>query len=378
MIYLDNNSTTAVDQRVVDAMLPYFCEIIANPGATHQAGAQARAGLENARAQVANLLGAQTNEVVFTSGGTEANNLALKGCRIDAQLRPIVLLSSVEHSSVRALADYFKGAGFTVKKMRVTKTGAFDMKFFDKLLEEHGKKISIVSLMLANNETGVLMPVEEVATKVKALGALFHVDGVQSVGKRAIDMSKIPIDLLSLSAHKFYGPKGAGALFVRQGLILKPLLEGGGHELNRRSGTQAMSALVGLGKACEIAVSEMQTRATTVLALAEYFREKLRVLFPDSLFPGDGEIRMENTVTILFKNLESESLLMNLDQRGICASAGSACSANSHEPSYVIKAMNLPRAWLNGPIRFSLSHHNTREELDKVLAVLPEIVEMLS
>lgn len=374
VVYADNNATTRVAPEVVDAMLPYHTEYYGNPSSMHSFGGNIRKPVDNAREQVAELLRADPAEIVFTAGGTEGDNTALQGILAAQQGNAAIITSSVEHPAVLSPCMAFAKKGRKVIETAVSRDGAPDLEELEKSLQE---SISLVSLMWANNETGVVFPMDEIADRVKAKGIPLHTDAVQAVGKIPIDLQKTPVDMLSLSGHKLHGPKGIGALYIRKGTRFRPFLLGGHQEAGRRSGTENVAGIVGLGKACEMARQEMEQRKRQVSLLRDRLEKELVSRCPDASVNGLGQERLYNTANISFEFIEGESILLLLDEKGICASSGSACSSGSLEPSHVLRAMGLPFTAIHGSIRFSLSHYNTSEDIDAIIEAVPPIVKRL-
>ena len=376
MIYFHNNATTQVAPVVFEAMKPFLTAEYGNPSSSHSAGDRSRMAVGQAREQVAHLIGAASpDDVVFTSCGTESDNWAILG---GLQARPEknhIVATRVEHEAVRKLVEQLGASGFEVSWLEVDDTGMLDM---GQVADCIGPSTAIVSVMLANNETGVIFPVDKVADIVKERSdALMHVDGVNAAGKMAIDLKNSNIDLFSISAHKFHGPKGIGALYIRKGLQLPSFLTGGGQELGRRAGTEAVHQIIGMGAAAEF-VSDLGH-----MKKVRRHRDKLEVrlleTIPNTRLNGtsDPDKRLPNTTNISFENTNGEMILAKLDQIGVCVSTGSACNSNDHSASPVLAAMNVPYSYAMGSIRFSLGRFNTEEEVDLVVARLPQIVEEL-
>jgi cysteine desulfurase len=374
-IYLDHNATTPVDKRVVEAMLPYFTKEYGNPSSLHRFGQNARMALDNARGQVASIIGAEEKEIVFTSGGSESDNFAIKGAAYALKDKGRhILTSAVEHPAVLRVCEYLGECGFEITHVPVDKHGVIDL---EKLEKSVRKDTILITVMYANNEVGTLEPVGKIAKLAREKGVLFHTDAVQAVGKVEIDVKKIGVDMLSLSGHKLHGPKGAGALYVRSGIEIVPLIHGGGHERGRRSGTENMPGLVGLGKACEIAAEDLKGESQRIAGLRDRLWQGLSSRIDDTLLVGHREKRLPNTLAVSFKYVEGESVLLNLDLEGIAVSSGSACSSGDIEPSHVLKAMKVPAEFMRGGIRFSLGRGNTEKEIDRVIAVAPGILDKL-
>jgi cysteine desulfurase len=373
-IYVDNNATTRVAPEVVEAMLPYFSEFYGNPSSMHAFGGNVGQALKAARARVADLLGATPEEIVFTSCGTESDSTALWAALRSNPAKRHVITSRVEHPAVKNLCESLTGHGYRVTFVPVDKLGRLDL---DYLYNSLSDDTALVSLMWANNETGMIFPVEEIAREVKSRGILFHTDAVQAVGKVPIDMKTSAIDMLALSGHKLHAPKGIGALYVRKGTKFSPFLMGGHQEHGRRGGTENVASIIGLGRACELAGEMMEDENTRVRALRDKLEKGLLAAVPNAMVNGVPEERLPNTSSIAFEFIEGESILLLMDQHGICASSGSACTSGSLEPSHVLRAMGVPFTAAHGTIRFSLSIYNTEKEMDTIIEALPPIVERL-
>ncbi|MBL7114697.1 MAG: cysteine desulfurase NifS [Kiritimatiellae bacterium] len=373
-VYLDNNATTRVAPEVVDAMMPFFNDLWGNPSSMHLFGGQVASFVEAARNQVAQLIGADPSEIIFTSCGTESDNTAIRGA-IEAAGRSVrIITSRVEHPAVLSPCRYLREHGHEVIEIGVDEAGHLDM---DELERELEKGPSFVSLMWANNETGVIFPIRKIARMVKESGGVMHTDAVQAVGKESIDVSKVPVDMLSLSGHKLHAPKGIGALYVRRGTKLNTFLMGGHQESGRRGGTENVPYIVGLGKASELAAEYMKDEQSRVAALRDRLEEGLLASCPDTRVNGDQKHRLPNTTNISFQYIEGEAILYLLSDLGIAASSGSACTSGSLEPSHVIRAMGVPFTAAHGSTRFSLSRYNTQEDIDYVIEKMPAIVERL-
>ncbi len=373
-IYLDNNATTQVAPEVIEAMLPFFSEHFGNPSSIHWFGGHVKKYVETAREQVAQLLGASPEEIIFTSCGSESDNLALKGfCGVHGSSSRIII-SNVEHPAVRNTARYLQDRGALLTELEVDSDGNLRIDQFDSVPVDNN---TIVSLMWANNETGVIFPISELATKVKEKGGFFHTDAVQAVGKIPVDVRNIPIDMLSLSGHKIHAPKGIGAIYIRKGLKLEPLLHGGHQESGMRAGTENVPYIVGLGKACELALKHMDEENTRVRAMRDRLERELLKRCAGAKLNGNREMRLPNTANISFEFIEGEAILLHLDENGIAASSGSACTTGSLEPSHVMRAMGLPYTFAHSSTRFSLSRYNKEEHVDKVIEVMPGIVDNL-
>lgn len=377
IVYMDNNATTRVAPEVVEAMMPYFSEFYGNPSSMHTFGGQVDSALVQARAKIAKLVGADPDELVFTSCGTESDSTAiLSAIRANPERRHIVT-TRVEHPAVKNLAENlhaFTGHKYRVTQLAVDSQGMLDPDEYEKALTDD---TAVVSVMWANNETGVIFPVNEMAEIAKSRGILFHTDAVQAVGKIPINLKDTAINFLSLSGHKLHAPKGIGVLYVRKGTPFSPFLIGGHQENGRRGGTENTAAIIGLGKACELAAARMTVENTRVKHLRDKLEKGLLTTIPNAILNGHEKLRLPNTSNISFEYIEGEAILLHLNTLGICASSGSACTSGSLEPSHVMRAMGVPFTAAHGSIRFSLSIYNTEEEVDFVLKHLPPIIEKL-
>lgn len=373
-IYLDNNATTAVDPEVVAAMLPFFTDHYGNASSSHGLGASVASAVREARRSVCDLIGAaQDQEIVFTSGGTESDNAAILSALDSDRGRDEIVLSSVEHPALLTLTAHLaRHRGITVHQIPVDERGRLDMDAYRAAL---GPRTAIVSIMWANNETGALFPVAELAALAKQAGAVFHTDAVQAVGKQPIDVKATPVDMLSLSAHKLHGPKGIGALYVRKGVPFHPLIHGGKQERGRRGGTENVPGIVGLGKAAAQARVRLPHDLDRVRDLRDRLEQGIIQRVPGAIVVGGTVERIANTSNIAFDRADAEPILGSLDKAGIAASSGSACSSGSIEPSHVLRAMAVKFTAIHGAVRFSLSRQNVESDVDRVLEVLPQIVE---
>ena len=373
--YLDYNSTTPVDPKVFEAMKPYLTEGFGNASSIHKKGQAARHAVELARETIADFLQVEPGDIVFTSGGTEADNLAVRGsleCLKDK--RRHLVISSIEHPAVLGPAKILEEHGFSVTRVPVDSQGFLDCDALKKAITE---KTALVSVMHVNNEVGTIQPIEEVARLAHEKGALFHTDAVQSFGKIPINLEKIPADMVSVSAHKICGPKGAGALYIRKGLKVKAVTHGGHQEKNIRPGTENVAAIVGFGKAVELAAQNHDAEPKRVLALRERLHLGLQKSLGEIYLNGDVERRIYNTLNLSFLGLDGETLLLNFDLKNIYTSTGSACTAGSVEPSHVLLAMGLPEARARAAVRFSLGRFTTEKEIDYALDEIPPIVRRL-
>jgi cysteine desulfurase len=373
-VYFDNNATTKVAEGVFEEIEPLFCELYGNPSSMHTFGGQIGRRIRKAREQVAGLLGCEPSEIVFTGCGTESDNTAIKGTLAAVPNKRTIITTRVEHPAVLAVCRELENHGYTLVELSVDKLGRLDMAELEEQLDDD---TALVTIMYANNETGVIFPIEDIAELVKSKGAIFHTDAVQAVGKIPLNLSKSNIDLLSLSGHKLHAPKGVGVLYVRKGTRLSPFMLGGHQEAGRRAGTENVPGIVGLGKACELAAENLVAENVKVKALRDKLETAILETCPDSRLNGDPDNRLPNTSNISFEYIEGEAILLMLDKYGICASSGSACTSGSLEPSHVLRAMGVPFTAAHGSIRFSLSRYNTEEEVDYTIEKLPPIVDQL-
>jgi len=363
-----------VAPEVLEAMMPYFSEYYGNPSSMHFFGGQVARKVNEAREKAADLLGADPSEIVFTSCGTESDNAAILGTLDSYPEKRQFITTRVEHPAVGNVSTYLSRKGHHVTELSVDREGRLDL---DELKESMTDQTAIVSTMYANNETGVIFPIEKIGEIVKEKGIPFHTDAVQAVGKIPINLKKSTIDLLSLSGHKLHAPKGIGILYIRKGTKFSPFMIGGHQEKGRRGGTENVPYIIGLGKACELAQKNMEDENTRVKALTEYLEQKILDKIPNTLVNGDRVNRLPNTVSVSFEYVEGESILLLLSDLGICASSGSACTSGSLEPSHVLRAMGVPFTAAHGSIRFSLSIYNTKEEMDYIIQHLPPIIQRL-
>ena len=375
-IYVDNNATTAVAPEVTEAMLPFFTEHWGNPSSMHAFGGNVKRYVDTAREQVAALIGAEhPSEIIFTSCGSESDNMAIRGT-VDAMGgHPHVITTRVEHAAVLGPCHYLEDRGYRLTTLDVDRMGNLDL---NRVREASmsGKK-TVASIMWANNETGVIFPIAELASIIKEGGGVFHTDAVQIAGKKPISVKDMPVDLLSISGHKLHAPKGIGVLYVRRGTKITPHIMGGHQERGRRAGTENVPYIVGLGKACELAMQRMEQDAEHERKLRDRLETGILAACKGARVNGDVMNRLPNTTNISFEYIEGEAILLMLDDVGICASTGSACASGSLEPSHVLRAMDVPRTALHGSIRFSLSRYNTDEDVDYVLEKLPPIIQRL-
>ncbi|HMK43800.1 MAG TPA: cysteine desulfurase NifS [Dissulfurispiraceae bacterium] len=371
MSYLDNNATTAVAPEVAEAMQPYLHQQYGNPSSAYRIGREAREAIARARAQVASLLGAHTDEICFTSCGTESDNAALRSALETQPERRRIVTTTVEHPAVLNFARRIEPKGYSVTYLPVDERGRLDMQALKDAVDN---STAIVSVMHANNETGVLFPIDEISTLCKERGAIFHTDAVQSIGKIPIDLKGMPVDMLSLSGHKLHAPKGIGVLFVRRGTPFESLIVGGHQEQGYRAGTENVASIVGLGMACELAANGLHKESARLAALRDRLEQGLISACRDTRINGDASCRLPNTTNISFGYIEGEAILMKLDAAGICASSGSACSSGSDGPSHVLRAMKVPAEFIRGSLRLSLGRYTTEKEIDAALAIVPGIV----
>jgi cysteine desulfurase len=373
IVYLDNNATSRTAPEVVEAMLPYFGELYGNASSMHSFGGMVAEDLKKARRQVAELIGAEPDEIIFTSCGTESDNTAINSALMSNPVKRHIVTTRVEHPAVLNYCQNLARQGYEVTFLPVDRKGNLDLEYLEDSIRED---TALVSIMWANNETGVIFPVEEIANMARAKGALMHTDSVQAVGKVPINLANTKIDMLSLSGHKLHTPKGVGVLYVRKATPFVPYISGGHQEHGRRAGTENIPYIVGLGRACELAAERMDDENTRVKSLRNKL-EKGLLEIEASMINGDPKHRLPNTTSISFEYVEGESILLMLSDLGICASSGSACTSGSLEPSHVLRAMGVPFTAAHGSIRFSLSVYNTEKEIDYVLEHMPGIIKRL-
>jgi cysteine desulfurase len=373
-VYLDNNATTQVAPEVLEAMLPYFYQLYGNPSSMHSFGGQVMKQVRKAREQVAALLGASAEEIIFTSCGTESDNAAIRSALASCPDKKHIVTSRVEHPAVRALCAHLATQGYRLTELPVDGDGRLDLDQYRRALTPD---TAIVSLMWANNETGVIFPIEKAAQMARERRILFHTDAVQAVGKIPIDLAETPIDMLSLSGHKLHAPKGIGVLYLRKGTKFSPFLVGGHQERGRRGGTEATPSIIGLGVAAELAQKKLDIENTFVKRLRDRLENSILNTVANTKVNGDRANRLPNTTNISFEFVEGEGILLMMDEFGICASSGSACTSGSLQPSHVLRAMGIPFTMAHGSIRFSLSVYNTDEEIDFVIEKLPPIIDTL-
>ena len=374
-VYFDNNATTPVAPEVRDAMMPFFGELYGNPSSMHFFGGQVASYVTKAREEVAAFLNCEPDEVYFTSCATESDNTAIRGTADWYGKSMKVVTTAVEHPAVLQPARRLKAQGHEEVELPVNSVGQIDL---DQLRAElKGTKNALVSVMWANNETGVVFPIQQVAEIAKEYGATVHTDAVQVAGKIPIDVKKVPVDMLSMSGHKFHAPKGIGIFYVRKGTKLKPFMLGGHQERTRRAGTENVPYIVGLAKACELARLGMAKEATEIGALRDKLEAGILAKCPNVRVNGDKENRLPNTLNVSFEYIEGEAIAYHLSDLGICISTGSACASGSLDPSHVIRAMGVPFTAVHGSVRFSLSRYNTEAEVDYILDKLPPVIKNL-
>ncbi len=375
LVYLDNSATTPVKPEVLEAMLPYLKDEYGNPSSIYRKAAAAEIAVRTAREQVAEALGASANEIFFTACGTEADNWAIKGVALANQKKgKHIITSQIEHHAVLHTVQYLEKMGFSVTVLPVDGEGKVSP---DALRDAIREDTVLVSIMMANNEIGTVQPIRELAAIAKEKGVLFHTDAVQAVGSLAIDVKELGVDLLSLSAHKFGGPKGVGALYIKRGTRIDNFMHGGAQERNRRGGTENVAGIAGLGKAISLATANIEEKAARITALRDKLIAGIEKEIPHIRFNGHRTDRLPGNVNFCFQYIEGEALLLRLDAKGIAASSGSACTSGSLDPSHVLLALGLPHEIAHGSLRLSIGEQNTEEEIDYVLKVLPDIVNTL-
>jgi cysteine desulfurase len=373
LVYLDNNATTRLAPEALEAMLPYLAEFYANPSSLHRFGQRSRKAIDDARAQVASLIGCADSEIIFTSTGTEGINTAIQSILASRAPRKKIITSTVEHSATRQICEHLHKQGFEIIHIGVDISGQLDIEELSRQLKDD---VALVSIIWVNNETGVIFPVEKIGALCRQAGVPFHADGVQAVGKIPVNVSALPIDAMSFAGHKFHGPKGAAGLFARRGMRIRPLLIGGTQEGGRRGGTENVPAIVGLGIAAELAKKYLP-ETSRIGEQRDRLEHGILHNIPDTSVNGSIDHRVPQATNISFAAIEAEAILLLLSEQGICASAGAACSSGSLEPSPVLLAMGIERRRAHGAIRFSLSHYTTDEEIDHTVKVLPDLVARL-
>jgi cysteine desulfurase len=375
VIYVDNNATTMVAPEVLDAMLPYFSINYGNPSSMHSFGGNVAGAIQTARENLANLIGAAPEEIVFTSCGTESDGTAIRAAIESYPAKKHLVTSRVEHPAIKNLYEALSKKGYRTTFVPVDRSGKLDI---DYLYNSLSDDTAIVSIMWGNNETGVIFPIEEISREIKSRGILFHTDAVQAVSKIPINVGETGVDMLSLSGHKFHSPKGIGALYIRKGTKFSPFMIGGHQERGRRGGTENTASIIGLGKAAELAAAHLADHGyDRVSRLRDKLEQALLAKVPNAMVNGDPKNRLPNTTSVAFEYVEGEAILLMMNEYGICASSGSACTSGSLEPSHVLRAMGVPFTAAHGSIRFSLSRYNTEDEIDVILEKLPPIIERL-
>ncbi|RPI37685.1 MAG: cysteine desulfurase NifS [Nitrospiraceae bacterium] len=373
-VYLDNNATTQVAPDVLREMQPFLSDYYGNPSSMHTFGGQLHRKIEDSREMVASIIGVSPEEIIFTSCGTESDNTALMSAVESFPRKKHLITTKVEHPAVLNFCRHLARKGYRVTYLPVNNLGQLDMDFLLKSLDED---TVLVSIMYANNETGVLFPIQEIAEMLRERDILFHTDAVQVVGKIPIDLKTLPVDMLSLSGHKLHAPKGVGALYVRKGTRFSPYIIGGHQENGRRAGTENVASIIALGKACQLALENIQEESRNVSALRDKLENALLKCCPDVRVNGDTEHRLPNTTNVSFEYVEGEAILLRLNEYGVCASSGSACTSGSLEPSHVLRAMGVPYTAVHGSIRFSLSRYTSDDEINKVIEIMPLIIKEL-
>jgi cysteine desulfurase len=374
-VYLDNNATTCVSPEVRDVMMPFFCDLYGNPSSMHTFGGKVARYIERAREEVARFINASPDEIVFTGCATESDNAAIRGTAdmFGSDLK--VATTAVEHPAVLQPVRRLKALGHETLEIGVDSKGALDLNALEDFLKQPGKKL--VSVMWANNETGVVFPIEKIAEMCREHGAVFHTDAVQAAGKIAMDVQSVPVDMLSVSGHKFHAPKGVGMMYIRRGTRLKSFLAGGHQERGRRAGTENVPYIIGLAKACELARLGMAEESEKIAKLRDRLEEGILASCPDVRVNGDKAFRLPNTLNVSFEYIEGEAIAYRLSDLGICVSTGSACASGSLDPSHVIRAMGVPFTAIHGSVRFSFSRYNTDADVDYVLKHLPGVIKEL-
>lgn len=374
-VYFDNSATTKTDERVIEAMMPYITENYGNPSSIYKIGRENRKAVEEAREQVAKALNCEPNEIYFTNGGSESDNTAIRGIAYAYKNKGNhIITSKIEHPAVLETCKQLEKEGFEVSYIGVDENGIIKL---DELKNAIKPTTTLISIMFANNEIGTIEPIEEIGKIAKENNIFFHTDAVQAVGNVRIDVKKLNIDALSMSGHKFYGPKGIGALYVKKGIKFEKLINGGHQERNKRAGTENVAGIVGLGKAIELAYQELDEHNKKIKELRDYYVEQVKAKIPYIRINGDETKRLPGNSNISFRFIEGEGLLLNLDLKGICASSGSACTSGSLDPSHVLLAIGLPHEIAHGSLRISIGKYNTKEEVDYLVENLVEIIGRL-
>ena len=374
VVYLDNNATTRVADEVREAMLPYFSELYGNPSSMHTFGGQVHRKIEVAREQVAALINAEPEEIIFTSCGSESDNTALMSALLSGHDKRHIITTRVEHPAVLNFCKTMARQGYRVTFLPVDKGGRLNLQELSTAITDD---TAVVSIMYANNESGVIFPMEDIADIVKSKGVPFHTDAVQAAGKIPVDVKKLPCDMMSVSGHKMHASKGVAALYIKRGTRFSPYIIGGHQEKGRRAGTENVASIVGFGIACDLAKKHLQTESTNVKVLRDRLEQGLMNTCPDPRINGDTVNRLPNTTNISFEYVEGEAILLRLNEFNICASSGSACTSGSLEPSHVLRSMGVPFTAIHGSVRFSLSRYTTEEEIDFVLEKMPPIINEL-
>jgi cysteine desulfurase len=374
LVYVDNNATTKVDSEVLEEMLPYFSEMYGNPSSMHSFGGEVGRKIREARERVAALINASPEEIVFTSCGTESDNTAIMAAVSATPFKKHVITTRVEHPAVKNMAEHLGKNGYRVTFVPVDGKGRLDL---DHLYQSLSDDTAIVSIMWANNETGVIFPVQEISRVLHERGIPFHTDAVQAAGKVPVDVREIKADMLSLSGHKIHAPKGVGILYVRKGTRFSPYMIGGHQESGKRGGTENTASIIGMGKACELAGKHIVEESTVVAKLRDRLESEILKKVPNTIVNGEQENRLPGTTNISFEYIEGESILLMLNELGICASSGSACTSGSLEPSHVLRSMGVPYTAAHGSIRFSLCRYNTDAEIDFIIEKIPPIISRL-
>ena len=373
-VYVDNNATTRVDDAVVKEMLPYFSDFYGNPSSMHTFGGQVGHDIRKAREKVAAIIHAEPEEIIFTSCGTESDNTAIMSVINAAPQKKHIITTRVEHPAVKNMAEYLTKKGIRATSVPVDRQGKLDL---DYLADSLTDDTAVVSVMWANNETGVIFPIKEIADILKEKDIVFHTDAVQAIGKVPVDVRKVNVDMLSLSGHKIHAPKGVGALYIRRGTRFSPFMVGGHQEAGRRGGTENVASIIGIGKACELAMNHLEDETAYLKKLRDRLETEILKCIPRSLVNGDTKNRLPGTTNISFEYVEGEAILLMLNEHGICASSGSACTSGSLEPSHVLRAMGVPYTAVHGSIRFSLSKYNTDDDIEYILERIPGIIKRL-
>jgi len=373
-IYLDNNATTQVAPEVLEEMLPYLREYYGNPSSMHTFGGQLHRKVEEARAKVAHLIGAEPEEIIFTSCGTESDNTAIMSAVESFPQKRHIITTRVEHPAILNFCKHLARKGYRITFLTVNNNGQLNI---DELLKAIDDNTALVTIMYANNEVGNIFPISDIGGLLKERRIVFHTDAVQAAGKIPIDTKKLPVDMLSLSGHKLHAPKGIGVLYVRKGTRFYPYVIGGHQERGRRAGTENVASIIGLGKACEIAAKNITQESLSLSHLRDKLERALIDRCPDVRINGDVSSRLPNTTNLSFEYVEGEAILLRLNEYGVCASSGSACTSGSLEPSHVLRAMGVPFTAIHGSIRFSLSRYNSEAEVDRVIEIMPDIISNL-